>query len=272
MVTSLRDGAVRCLAAMGTEEAVRALARLTKERPDIPLLPFELSRGEAEMRLKTWSPLTITELFALTDRPSAKLITSAADLLETLLNTLARFAAELHGAQTPVRSLWDRQGSTQTYRPIDENGFSDVVARYLRQELQGQGVFANREVEVTRRPGAPVGQRTDILVNAVRHGADGGPIDPIAAVVEVKGCWNSELFTALDQQLVRDYMVDLRAPVGIYLVSWFDQTQWDPGDYRRAQVPHLPIADAQDRLDQQAAAAAGFQVRAVVLDIRAPGT
>ena len=273
MIPRLRDGAVRCLAAMGTEEAVGALMRLVAERPDIPLLPFELSRGEAEMRLKTWSPLTIKELFALTDRPSAKLITSASDLMETLLDTLAKFASELHGAQTPVRGLWDRLGSTQSYRPIDENGLSDVVARYLRQELQVQGVFANREVEVTRRPGAPVGQRTDILVNTVRHAADGRPIDPIAAVIEVKGCWNSELFTALDQQLVRDYMVDLRAPVGIYLVGWSDQTQWAPADYRRAQVPHMSIAEAQDRLDQQAAAVPnGFQVRAVVLDIRAPGT
>ena len=224
------------------------------------------------MRLKTWSPLTIRELFALTDQPGAKLITSAADLMQTLLDALTKFALELHGAQTPVRGLWNLQVKTKLYTPIDENGFSDVVTRYLQQELQVKGVFANREVEVTRRPGAPVGQRTDILVNTVRRATDGRPLDPIAAVIEVKGCWNSELFTALDQQLVRDYMVDLRAPVGIFLVGWFDQTQWDPADYRRARVPQMSIAQAQSRLDQQAAAAPeGFLVRAVVLDIRAPG-
>ena len=273
MVISLRDGAVRCLAAMGTDESVGALMRLAAQRPDIPLLPFELSRGEAEMRVKTWAPLTTKELFALTDRPAAKLITSAADLLQTLLDALVKFALELHGAQTPVRDLWNLQVKTKLYTPIDENGFSDVVTRYLQRELQVKGVFANREVEVTRRPGAPVGQRTDILVNTVRRAIDGRPLDPIAAVIEAKGCWNSELFAALDQQLVRDYMVDLRAPVGIFLVGWFDQTQWDPADYRRARVPQMSIGEAQSRLDQQAAAAPeGFQVRAVVLDIRAPGT
>lgn len=273
MVTSLRDGAVRCLAAMGTEAAVRALRRLVAERPDIPLLPFELSRGELEMRLKTWSPLTTREIFALSDRPSARLVTSAADLLEILVEALAKFATELHGAQTPVRDLWDRQGSTQIYRPIDENGLSDVIARYLRQELGRTGIFANREVEVTRRPGAPVGQRTDILVNTVRRGPDGQPFDPIAAVIEVKGCWNPELFTALEDQLVRDYMVRLGAPVGIYLVGWFDNAQWDNTEYRRKQVPKATIGEVQGRLDQQAAAAPeGFQVRAVVLDIRASGT
>lgn len=67
-------------------------------------------------------------------------------------------------------------------------------------------------------------------------------------------------------------MADLRAPVGIFLVAWFDPTQWDPADYRRARVPQMSIGEAQTRLDQQAAPAPdGFQVRTVVLDIRAPG-
>jgi len=77
----------------------------------------------------------------------------------------------------------------------------------------------------------------------------------------------------LDGQLVRDYMVDLRPPVGIYLVGWFDRTSWDLADSRCDRVPRMSIAEVQSRLDQQAAAAPkGFQVQAVVLDIRAPGT
>jgi hypothetical protein len=143
----------------------------------------------------------------------------------------------------------------------------------LRRELVGAGIFANREVEVSRRPGDPVGQRTDILINTFRLATDGTPLDPIAAVIEVKGCWNPELFTALEGQLVRDYMVQLRAPVGIYLVGWFDAAQWDDTDSRRRQVPRAELAKVRDRLDRQAAEAPeGFQVRAIVLDVRAPGT
>ena len=137
----LRDGAPRLLVSMGTEAAVRALRRLVTAHPDLPILPFELSRAEIAMRLKTWSPLTMREVFALTDRPDTRLVTSAADLLAILLEILDKFAAELHGAQTPVRDLWDRQGTSQLYRPIDENGFSDVVARYLRQHLSGDRDF-----------------------------------------------------------------------------------------------------------------------------------
>ena len=272
MVSSFRDGAVRFLAAMGTDAAVRALRHLVAEKPDIPLLPFELSRGELEMRLKTWSPLTTREIFALTDRPDARLVTSADDLMDVLLDTLTKFGAELHGAQTPVRGLWDRQPD-KTWRPIEEDGLSDAVAIYLRRELASAGIFANREVEVVRKVGAPVGRRTDILINTNRRTEDGRLFDPISAVIETKGCWNSELYTAIDVQLVGDYMVNLRAPVGIYLVGWFDNAQWDNNDYRRGQVPKVTIAEVQDRLDQQAAASPdGFHVKAIVLNIKVPGT
>lgn len=273
MIPDLRDGGPRYLASLGTESAVRALRRLVAECPDTSLLPFELSRGELEMRAKTWSPLSTKEVLSLTDRPSARLVTSATDLLEVLEGALAKFSRELHGAQTPVRDLWDRQGTTKDFRPIDENGLSDVLVRYLRSELGTSGVFANREVEVSRRPADPVGRRTDILVNAIRRMSDGKGFDPITAVIEVKGCWNDEVLTALNQQLVRDYMVNLGASVGIFLVGWFDVAQWDAADTRRAKVPKRPVPEVQTELNQQATAAPeGFKVKAIVMEIRAPGT
>jgi hypothetical protein len=256
---------------MGTDAAVRALRRLVTVHPDLPILPFELSRAEIAMRLKTWSPLTMREVFALTDRPNTRLVTFAADLLAILLEILDKFAAELHGAQTPVRGLWNRQGTSQSYRPIDENGFSDAVTLYLRHHLAGEGIFANREVEVVRHPGDPVGQRTDILINTLRHTESGEPLDPISAVIEVKGCWNAELFTALETQLVQGYMVQLGAPVGIYLVGWFEPSKWDSEDGRRGRVPKETVHLVRAQLEQQAAAAPeGFRVRAVVLEIAAP--
>ena len=258
----LRDGAPRLLVFMGTEAAVRALRGLVTVHPDLPILPFELSRAEIAMRLKTWSPLHMREVFELTDQPDTRLVTSAADLVAILLEILDRFAAELHGVQTPVRDLWDRQGASQLYQPIDENGFSDVIARYLRHHLAGEGIFANREVEVVRHPGAPVGQRTDILINTLRRTEIGEPLDPIAAVIEAKGCWNAELFTALETQLVQDYMVRLQAPVGIYLVGWFEPSNWDPADNRRKRVPRETAENVRRRLEQQAAAVPGSISRA----------
>lgn len=269
----LRDGAPRLLVSRGTEAAVRALRRLMTARPNLQLLPFELSRAEIANRLKTWSPLSMREVFALTDRPNARLVTSASDLLEILLEALEAFASEIHGAQTPVRDLWDRQGTTHQYRPIDENGFSDVVVRYLRQRLAAAGIFANREVEVLRHPGAPIGQRTDIMINTLRRNSTGEPIDPITAVIEAKGCWNEELPTALESQLVHRYMVQVGAPVGVYLVGWFDTANWDPTDSRRRGVPKRAVDEVRRELDRQASRAPeGFLVRSIVVEIRSPGS
>ena len=273
MIPNLRDNTVRILAARGTEEAVRALRRLAAERPNRPLLPFELSRGEHNMRQKTWTPLTPREILALTDRLSSRLITSAADLLEILEETLSRYETELHGTQNPVRDLWDRQNRGEWFQPIEEQGISDVIARYLKEKLEGRGIFANREVEVKRRPGSPVGTRTDILITAFRRHDDGRTFDPIKAVIEIKGCWNrQDLFSGLENQLFRDYMVPVGAPIGFYLVAWFDQAQWDEQDSRRSQVPRDSINSVKEQLGQQATQIPeGFQVKPYVLKIRAPG-
>lgn len=272
MISDIRDGIPRYLAASGTVNAVHALIRLVKTKPDLALLPFELSRAEAAMRLKCWSPLSVKEIFALTDRTNVKLITSPGDLLDILTETLTKFSAELHGAQTPVRALWDLQKSTKFFMPIDENGFSDRVAEFLNRELVGTGIFANREVEVSRQPGAPVGRRTDILVNAIRHGPGGTIIDSITAVIEVKGCWNKELLSALNDQLVSDYMFKLRAPVGIYLVGWFDKTRWDNSDNRRNMVPKKNVEEVRKQLEDQATAiSSDFLVKSIIMEIFAPG-
>jgi hypothetical protein len=272
-VGHLRDDIPRYLAGRGTEAAVAALSELIAGHPRFSHLVYNLSLAERAMRIATWSPLNSKEVLTLADKPNLRLVTSPADLCEVLVAALEKFNAALHGAQTPVRDLWDRQKGKNIYRPIDENALSDVITRFLRSELGSSGVFANREVEIGRAPGAPVGQRTDILINAVRRGADGELFDAISAVIETKGCWNNELFTALEEQLFRDYMIRLRAETGIYLVGWFDIEKWDPEDSRRNRVPKMPIGEAKAQLDHQAAALPdGFIVRPVILECHVPKT
>jgi hypothetical protein len=269
-VAYLRDGIPRYMADLGTEAAVAALSELVAGHPEFSNLAYYLALAERAMRIATWSPLSPKEVLVLADKPTLKLVTSPADLYEILFAALEKFAAALHGAQTPVRDLWDRQKGEDTFQPIDENALSDIITRFLRTELGSAGIFANREVEISRAPGAPLGQRTDILVNAVRR-ADSQSFDPIAAVVETKGCWNRELFTALEAQLFGDYMIRLHAQAGIYLVGWFDTEKWDPEDSRRNRVPKVQIDEVRARLKQQAAALPeGFIVRPVILECRVP--
>ncbi len=266
----LRDGLPRYLVGLGTLAAIQALRRIIAALPSLDWLPFELSEAEQVMRIKTWTPLTLHELFALTDKSGTQLVTSPNDLLHILVTSLRKYEAELHGRQNPIRALWDRQGGGDTFRPIEEDGLSDNVKLFLERELVANGIIANREVEVARVPGAPIGRRTDILINALRRSDDGAMYDTITAVIETKGCWNRELFAALETQLYSDYMVRLQAPLGIYLVGWFDKAKWDPNDDRQRRAPNCTLQDAQTRLDAQAQAVPnGFSVRAIVLDCHA---
>lgn len=118
---------------------------------------------------------------------------------------------------------------------------------------------------------ARLGSRTDIKVEAISRTETGGTHNVITAVIETKGCWNAELLTAMQTQLVEDYLVRLATSAGIYLVGWFDKPKWDPTDSRRTRTPDWTHDEAQSQLDAQAAAQPeAFIVRAVVLDCHAP--
>jgi len=266
----LRDGMVPQIVNRGTPAAVDAMRWIVSQLPNLSWLSFQLRDAEQMMRTKTWSPLSPNDLFRLTDSQNRLLVQSANDLCGLLVGALRKYETELHGEQSPVRGLWDRQGSGKTFRPIEEDGLSDHVSLFLRRELVESGIIANREVEIGRVPGAPVGKRTDIRIDAIKRSDDGAAYDTITAVIETKGCWNAALLTALKSQLYADYMVRLRAPVGIYLVGWFDKTKWDSKDQRKAATPNCPLQQMQEQLDAQAdAVPVGFMVRTVVLDCHA---
>jgi hypothetical protein len=267
----VRDRMPQQIVSRGTVAAVEAMRWIVDKLPKLNWLQFQLLEAQQTMRMKTWLPLKPKELFCLVASKSRLLVQSADDLCELLIESLRKYEEELHGEQNPVRGLWDRQGSGPTFRPVEEDSLSDNVRLFLQRELVESGIVANREVEVARVPGAPIGKRTDIRVDALRRSADGSAYDIITAVIETKGCWNTALFTALKDQLYDDYMLRIRAPVGIYLVGWFDKAKWDSKDQRRRHAPNCTLQEAQDRLDAQASAIpAGFTVRPLVLDCHAP--
>ena len=221
------------------------------------------------MRTKTWAPLTPAEVLRLATSKGGRLVRSPEDLCEALIETLQKYENELQGEQTPVQFLWAKQTGGMLV-PVDENALSDHVKMFLKRELADSGIVLNREVEIGRVPGAPVGSRTDIKVDALRHGENGEAYDAVVAVIETKGCWNDELFTAIETQLRDDYLKRLGAPVGIYLVGWFDKAKWDESDNRRKRVRSIDLGEARHLLDQKAAELSkGYIIRAMVLDCHA---
>jgi hypothetical protein len=269
-VNHLRDGILPQIADRGTEAGVDAIRWINGQLPDLSWLSFYLLQAQHVMRIKTWSPLSPIELFRLLASRDRTLVRSPEDLVDLLVAALRKYEAELHGEQNPIRALWDRQESGNTFYPVDEDAFSDAVRLFLKRELVDAGIVVNREVEIARVPGARLGTRTDIRVDAVRSTATGS-YDRITSVIESKGCWNKALYTDLKDQLYGDYMMRLQVAIGIYLVAWFDKAKWDSRDYRRRQAPDLTPLQAQEQLEAEAASVpAGYSVKPIVIDCHAP--
>jgi hypothetical protein len=119
---------------------------------------------------------------------------------------------------------------------------------------------------IRRSRGSTKGERTDIHVDAVVRGATGDDVDTVTVIIEVKGCWHKELWTAMETQLVDRYLRQSHARHGLYVVGWFNCPQWNASDTRRQ--PGQSVQQARVQLDQQAAqfSPGGIAVQALVID------
>lgn len=272
---------VQRLVRLGTSESVVAIETLRRERPDRVILPFLVHDAKSTLLERQWRPPTPLALLALVRDRRLRLVESGDQLLDVVIEALTGYQRWLHATPTPgVRFLWDRQASAkgkvvrdeEKYRPLDENELSDFLKLHLDRALGDRGVIANREVEIRRGYGSSKGQRTDVLVQATtRPGLrDDGRMAVVSVVIETKGCWNTELDTALETQLRDQYLREHGAQHGVYLVGWFPCDAWDVSDPRRANVPKVDISTLRAGFDQQAlkASGQGVQIRAVVLDAR----
>jgi hypothetical protein len=117
--------------------------------------------------------------------------------------------------------LWNE--TQQGWRPKDEESLSDLLKLHLERDIRNRGIVANREVQLRRRLATEPGEKTDILVDAVPLG---GTDDGLGVVIEVKGCWNPALLTAMETQLVGRYLDEFTGRAGLYVVGWYDCPVW----------------------------------------------
>ena len=206
-------------------------------------------------------------MLELAARPKARLVQNSNQLLEVLIESLGRLEEELQGETPMAPALWNRVGGS--CRPGDEDWFSDYVKQHLQDDLKGRGVVLGREVVIRKGEGEGHGERTDIRVDAFVPGVDREMADPVSVIVEVKGCWNRELDSAMEEQLVSRYLAgNATCRHGLYLVGWFNCGQWDKDDWRRKQAPRYGLDEACERFAEQAKILSekGPRVRAVVVN------
>lgn len=259
---SFRNHLVPYLAELGTVSARTALKKIMSALPKQKWVRDYLAHAEVQIRKKNWNPPEPVELFGLPGLPDASLVGSDLQLLDIVLDSLAMLQSKLQGETPRAAFLWDAD------KPVPEGKLTDFVKGHLEDHLKSKGVVVNREVEIRR------GQKTDIHINAVTRRTGASVYDNFKLVIEVKGCWNRDLKTAIEKQLFKRYLKDNSAACGIYLVGWFPKAGWTNTDSRKRAVSFSSSKSLEDYLDAECARLTtdAKLVRSFVLNATVPET
>lgn len=299
-IVSFRNKILDLLKDAGTHQACCELQHIVELFPQITWLTRILLEAQNNRRRKTWKPPTPNEIFQLVSDSNKRLIQDGNELLDILIEALEQLQIKLQGQIPAVIDLWNEIKWTQvrkladslvkqaktwfslqknlkievwkeinwrkingnTYIPKDEERLSDYLARYLKDYLGQKGIVINREVEIRR------GEITDIQIDAIAKKPSGEIYDYISVIIEVKGCWNPELNDAMEKQLVERYLKDNTCQHGLYLIGWFNCSQWDTSDSRKSKAPKISIEKARQQFERQAEtlSQSNVAVRAFVLN------
>ena len=251
-------------------EACRELLGLAARFPEDSLwLRWRYRECLNTARTRLWTPYSPQTILRLVEKGIHRLIATEDDLMEVVLESLDRFEVALVGTNNPrVASLWNYEGAgnrRRDFTPKDEEDLSGEIAAWLQTDLGvGRGVVLNREVQPRR------GTRTDVLVDAISSESGVGRL---TIVIEVKGCWNAEVRTALQTQLVDSYLAPNGWTHGIYLVGWYICPKWDSAsrplsNRLNATTLEEARAEVQEMAEPHHGSDTPFTVNGYVLDCR----
>lgn len=255
LLSTWRSQLIIALQQKGTKEGCEALRKILYIHPEMEWIRWVMIDAERLLRQHTWSGFKPEEIMAMAKHKERRLVQNGKQLLAVIIESLTRLQETLH-SETPARIfLWnDPSGKNKQkhYRPKDENSLSNYIKLHLEHDLKHRGIIVLREVEIRHATGGSSGERIDLYVDAYVAGQDRREIDILTVIIEVKGCWNEEVDTAMQTQLVERYLKDNSCRHGLYLIGWFNCPQWDCGDYRRDDAPKISLQEARVRYQQQA--------------------
>lgn len=166
--------------------------------------PIRHHRYELNKRitLQTFQPPTYQEIVNLLDNNK---IGSLEDLRAFILEQLTLYQQELKGLETnPINVFY------QGEKHVDENTARDRVVDWLRPRLSPLDITLNIESAMVQTNRCDI--TASISLNGQHH----------LLVIEAKGQWHSELYSAAEKQLYERYSIHPNAAdQGIYLVFWF---------------------------------------------------
>lgn len=212
-----RNGMIETLSTRGSAEAVEQLDRIVEVAPEQQWIRQAAMRARENQALQEWAPPCPGHVIRIGNDARLRWVTTSADLLEVVLTAFEPIQARLQGSPPAAAFLWD----SRARKPKMENQVSDWLVLELRSELQNRSIVVDREVQVTPHPVGRMGEAVDIAVTAANE-----PGEPLRVLLEVKGCWNREVETAMSAQLVDRYLKGSGA-AGIYVVAWFQGLGWN---------------------------------------------
>jgi hypothetical protein len=254
-----------------TPEAADQVHALATRYPDHWQLRELARQLPRDVAAQSWQPLGTQDLLALADDTTLRLVHDQRQLSDVVTESLTRFQHLLQMSNGWVTLLWNRENDKAStgWWPAWEQDLSDMVATFLKHDLEERQIIVNREVQIIR-PGLN-GQRTDIHVQARALSTD-PQLEPLTVIIESKGCWNPDLDTDLSAQLVGKYLATPGRHAGIYLVGYFDNPRWNPNKNpgRRPHTAHTldSVTDSQTRIAREQAEQKSVTITAFVLDCR----
>lgn len=254
----LRDEILRSLIQRGTQTSSGILREIQKEHPELDWLKYSVLEAENNTRRQTWVPPEPGDIITMVTDPKTRIVQTEDDLLQVTVEALQNVQAKLQGETPDAPLLWDND------KPKSENDFSNYVKNRLEEELTKKGVILSREVEINK------GNKTDIHVNAFKK-INGEIRDKLTVIIEVKGNWHKELYTAMQTQLLDKYLTEHTAKKGIYLVGWFPEGGWNTSNsgFKKAKKMHNFDKDkvSNDLVKQAESLSKGDKkIQSVILD------
>ncbi len=267
-VHTVQGNILHWLQERSTAVAVAVLDQLEREYPAdwwIRKATWEARRGLIQ---SSWQPLDPATVIQVIQDRRYLLVRDEMELMEDLLEALDELQVRLRDTGDRVRRLWNEYhvGRSLAYKPKPEEPVSREIALELADLLKRRGVTATLETKIRE------GEYVDIHVSAMT--ASSVP-KWISLIIEVKGCWNPAVRTALDSQLAERYLKNKQSPFGIYLVAWFTCEQWDSRDTERKSLASRDtLEDLKAFLEAEAkrvSAESAVCIRSFVLDATLPG-
>ncbi len=210
---------------------------------------------------QTWDPPSPESVIQIVSNQSLRLVRNADQLFEVVRQSLQRLEDKLQAEMPASVDLWD----TRSGEPKVENDFSDYIKRHLDSDLLGRPIVVGREVQIHR------GEFTDIHIDGIVASDEDSEFSIAKVIIEVKGCWSTELKTAMETQLVGQYLRDNDCQHGLYLVGWFYCDKWQKPRgpllaYSRDEKKGIDQARAYFEGQASRCSEGGKIIKALVLD------